>query len=438
MKTYEVADLGTLYCGVGANGAYNKDFDVKGITADGVKVKVTDYTVTATGIDNGDLTQLIANSGVKKITAADLVTKTGIPALEEHTLTNKDTAEISLTFTFKDGQKIEKKVTLSKETPVVKSVKIKDDKDVLSIAAISGGLSEAINTAEETFAKTEAAVAAVKANIESMTLTGLGLTAAATEAQAQTAVEDAINVEDNPTKYGTGKLANVILDAKDADLSGDATGQDALDKVKAECIKYLKESSSEYATDKQAIQDAKDAAAAKKVNIYNAINQTIEAKDQYGVNIAESENPNVTVTTAKDTTDNDLRYTYLEKNGTNDAAFTKWGTNYKAEITITFAGGVVFTAKAVGVAALNAATTGITVAAVDYNGVSQAAAYTTLKAKITNDSDKAKLTKIIVEKSSGETVLDATDDLNQITLAKNDYIIYVFSTGERVKVQVGA
>ena len=118
IKTYEVADIATLYMGTTAGTAYDKTADVKGVTADGVKVAFSDYTVAC---DQG-----IIDTDNKKIKSTDLTS--GL-------LKDKDSAEVTLVFTMANGTSIEKKVTLSKAAPQVKTVKLKNDKEAFELSA---------------------------------------------------------------------------------------------------------------------------------------------------------------------------------------------------------------------------------------------------------------------------------------------------------------
>ena len=118
IKTYEVADIATLYMGASADTAYDKTADVKGVTADGVKVAFDDYTVACD--------QSIIAADNKKITSKDL---TG------GLLKDKDSAEVTLVFTMANGTSIEKKTTLSKAAPQVKTVKLKNNKEAFEVSA---------------------------------------------------------------------------------------------------------------------------------------------------------------------------------------------------------------------------------------------------------------------------------------------------------------
>lgn len=118
IKSYEVADINTLYMGANVSAAYDKTADVKGVTADGVKVAFSDYTVACD--------QPIIASDNKKIKSTNLTN--GI-------LKDKDTAEVTLVFTMANGTSVEKKVTLSKVAPQVKSVKLKNNKEAFEVSA---------------------------------------------------------------------------------------------------------------------------------------------------------------------------------------------------------------------------------------------------------------------------------------------------------------
>ena len=118
IKSYEVADIDTLYMGTTAGTAYDKTADVKGVTADGVKVAFSDYTVAC---DQG-----IIDTDNKKIKSTNLTS--GL-------LKDKDSAEVTLVFTMANGTSIEKKVTLSKAAPQVKTVKLKNDKEAFEVSA---------------------------------------------------------------------------------------------------------------------------------------------------------------------------------------------------------------------------------------------------------------------------------------------------------------
>ena len=118
IKTYEVADIATLYMGANASTDYNKTADVKGVTADGVKVAFDDYTVACD--------QSIIDTDNKTIKSTDLTS--GL-------LKDKDSAETTLVFTMANGTSIEKKVTLSKAAPQVKTVKLKNDKEAFEVSA---------------------------------------------------------------------------------------------------------------------------------------------------------------------------------------------------------------------------------------------------------------------------------------------------------------
>ena len=202
IKSYEVADIDTLYMGATANTAYDKTADVKGVTADGVKVAFSDYTVAC---DQG-----IIDNDNKKIKSTDLTS--GL-------LKDKDSAEATLVFTMANGTSIEKKVTLSKAAPQVKTVKLKNDKEAFEVAAAS------------------------------------------------------------------------------------ATG-----------------------------------------NVYDAVKGLIEAKDQYGVDIASSATPRVTVTDIKKAASSAISVT---NNGLSTASITGAIAGDVATITLTFAGGTTFKAKLV-------------------------------------------------------------------------------------------
>ena len=123
-KSYEVKDLDLAYFGADAGAAYNKTFDVKGVTADGVKVsltKTTDYTVTT----NNSEVKVAADNG--SLVSANLTGTAGKTASTGTTLKDKETAEVKLTFTFTDGNTLEKTVTISKAAPVITTAKLKDD-----------------------------------------------------------------------------------------------------------------------------------------------------------------------------------------------------------------------------------------------------------------------------------------------------------------------
>ena len=120
IKSYEVADINTLYMGANASTAYDKTADVKGVTADGVKVAFSDYTVACD--------QPIIDSDNKKIKSTNLTNNGSI-------LKDKDTAEVTLVFTMANGTSVEKKVTLSKVAPQVKSVKLKNNKEAFEVSA---------------------------------------------------------------------------------------------------------------------------------------------------------------------------------------------------------------------------------------------------------------------------------------------------------------
>ena len=134
IKTYEVADIGNVFAGkYVANSTennaitdYNKTFDVKGVTADGIKVKLDDDWYSATA--NKALTGVTYKDG--EITTVDL-SGTGDP------LEKVDSTEVTVTFTFNDGQKIEKTVTFTKEAPKAVSAKIADNDEVIDVAAAS-------------------------------------------------------------------------------------------------------------------------------------------------------------------------------------------------------------------------------------------------------------------------------------------------------------
>ena len=202
IKSYEVADIDTLYMGSTAGTAYDKTADVKGVTADGVKVAFSDYTVAC---DQG-----IIDTDNKKIKSTDLTS--GL-------LKDKDSAEATLVFTMANGTSIEKKVTLSKAAPQVKTVKLKNDKEAFEVAFAS------------------------------------------------------------------------------------ANG-----------------------------------------NVYDAVKGLIEAKDQYGVDIASSATPRVTVTDIKKATSSTIAVT---NNGLSTASITGAIAGDVATITLTFAGGTTFKAKLV-------------------------------------------------------------------------------------------
>ena len=118
IKTYEVADINTLYMGANAAAAYDKTADVKGVTADGVKVAFSDYTVACD--------QAIVDTDNKKIKSTNLTN--GL-------LKDKESAEVTLVFTMANGTSIEKKVTLSKAAPQVKSVTLKNSKEAFEVSA---------------------------------------------------------------------------------------------------------------------------------------------------------------------------------------------------------------------------------------------------------------------------------------------------------------
>ena len=119
IKSYEVADINTLYMGAAPDVAYDKTADVKGVTADGVKVAFSDYTVACDQ-------NIIDSTDNKKIKSTDLTS--GL-------LKDKDSAEVTLVFTMANGTSIEKKATLSKAAPQVKTVKLKNDKEAFELSA---------------------------------------------------------------------------------------------------------------------------------------------------------------------------------------------------------------------------------------------------------------------------------------------------------------
>ena len=119
IKSYEVADINTLYMGATPDAAYDKTADVKGVTADGVKVAFSDYTVACDQ-------NIIDSTDNKKIKSTDLTS--GL-------LKDKDSAEVTLVFTMANGTSIEKKATLSKAAPQVKTVKLKNDKEAFELSA---------------------------------------------------------------------------------------------------------------------------------------------------------------------------------------------------------------------------------------------------------------------------------------------------------------
>ena len=202
IKTYEVADIATLYMGASADTAYDKTADVKGVTADGVKVAFDDYTVACD--------QSIIAADNKKIASTNLTN--GL-------LKDKDSAEVTLVFTMANGTSIEKKVTLSKAAPQVKTVKLLNNKEAFEVVAAS------------------------------------------------------------------------------------ATG-----------------------------------------NVYNAVKSLIEAKDQYGVDIASSATPRVTITDIKKAAGSSIA---VANNGLSTASITGATAGDMATITLTFAGGTTFKAKLV-------------------------------------------------------------------------------------------
>lgn len=147
-KSYEVKDIDLAYFGANADSAYDKTFDVKGVTADGVKVTLTattDYTVTT----NNNEVKVATNSTLKSAnltgangTAGSASTSAGT------TLKDKETAEVKLTFTFTDGNTLEKTVTISKAAPVITTAKLKNDKETVEMSA-DGAIFDGIKAAIE-------------------------------------------------------------------------------------------------------------------------------------------------------------------------------------------------------------------------------------------------------------------------------------------------
>ena len=158
IKTFEVADITPVYCGkdtvtnakssAGTDlAAYDKSFDVKGVTADGTKVNIPEtstgnsssvnYVVSTASKDTNVVAVLTETKG--KIKAANLV---GTDDAKK-ALYDKDSIEESITFTIGGsltsicGQEIEKKVTLTKAKPQVKEVKIKDSKEAVAATSIT-------------------------------------------------------------------------------------------------------------------------------------------------------------------------------------------------------------------------------------------------------------------------------------------------------------
>ena len=316
VKTYEVADIGTVYAGA-KNDAYNKDLDVKGVSSDGTKVAIpaSKYEVEVKGVtDDANDFKIIPKASdvtIKQIQTSDL-TDAG-DTLDK--TKDKATAEITLTFTFEDGQSIEKKVTISRETPQVKEVKIKNGKDALEI------LTDTTAADNVTFATdVETGVKAVKVAVN-------GLTDGTDDGIVKTTVEaELANITDAKVKAEVTKRVAAVSSSKTVVAAQAAAATAATD-------------------DKTAATTAEGTALeVGATQIYTAITKQvlIEAKDQYGVDIAATAAPRVTVSEAKDAAGNDVR---TNGNGKPDTKFAL-GT-VKAKVTLTFDGGYVFTANVV-------------------------------------------------------------------------------------------
>ena len=105
-------------------------------SADGVKVKLTeltDYTVTT---NNASVKVLASGKGLD------------VEDLTESVLKDQETAEVKLTFTFTDGNTLEKTVTISKAAPVITTAKLKNDKETVEMNA-DGAIFTTISSAIE-------------------------------------------------------------------------------------------------------------------------------------------------------------------------------------------------------------------------------------------------------------------------------------------------
>ena len=233
-------------------------------------------------------------------------------------------------------------------------------------------------------------------------------------------------VKDNVTT-ALGTAYNSATNASTED-----TIANAIAEVQEKATTALKANGSAYATTLAAIDDAK---AATKVEIYDAINTLIEAKDQYGVNIAETtdtvDGVKVNVTSAKDAADKDILFDYVSKNGTKDAAFDIWSVDSKADIKLTFDGGFVFSAKAVGVKGIKTETVTAFAANTVSSNPNANDLYTALAAKITDTDDEAKLVKITV---GGTNIDKNSTSAHGATVTTGSVVVYTFSTGEKIKV----
>ena len=174
--------------GDNATSTYNKTADVKGVTADGVKVAFSDYTVACD--------QAIIDTDNKTIKSANLTS--GL-------LKDKDSAEVTFVFTMNDGTSIEKKATLSKAAPQVKTVKLLNDKEAFEVAAAN------VNASVYT---------AVKDLIEAKDQYGFDIASSATPRVTVTAINDKDVVAGTVPTVTNNGLA-------DATLSNFAAGDSA-------------------------------------------------------------------------------------------------------------------------------------------------------------------------------------------------------------------
>ena len=192
IKSYEVADIDTLYMGANAASTYDKTADVKGVTADGVKVAFSDYTVACD--------QAIINTTDNKTINSTNLTG-GL-------LKDKDSAEVTFVFTMNDGTTIEKKATLSKAAPQVKTVKLLNDKEAFEVAAAS------VNASVYT---------TVKGLIEAKDQYGVDIASSATPRVTVTAINDKDVVASAVPTVTNNGLAGATLSNFAADDSATVT-----------------------------------------------------------------------------------------------------------------------------------------------------------------------------------------------------------------------
>ena len=125
IKSYEVADLGTMYYKSTSASIYMKEVDVKGVLADGTKVKIpndgTRYNLT---FSSGDISEVVTG----KVGATTDLTATGKALEKSETATYTVTVTINAT-----GEKFKKELVVSKAAPKAVSVAFNNDKDHFAV-----------------------------------------------------------------------------------------------------------------------------------------------------------------------------------------------------------------------------------------------------------------------------------------------------------------